>query len=128
MKIDNLKITPAAYYSNAEKCKFIIMKDNKNKSGIYRWTNRITGKFYIGSAVNLTKRLRFYYSSKSIENSLLIKRSYIYTSILKYGYSKFSLEIIEYCDLDILLQREQHYLDTLKPEYNIRKKVGIIMR
>jgi hypothetical protein len=36
MKIDNLKITPAAYYSNAEKYKFIIMKDNKNKSGIYR--------------------------------------------------------------------------------------------
>jgi group I intron endonuclease len=104
------------------------MKDNKNKSGIYRWTNRITGKFYIGSAVNLTKRLRFYYSSKSIENSLLIKRSYIYTSILKYGYSKFSLEIIEYCDLSILLQREQYYLDTLKPEYNIRKKVGIIIR
>jgi len=128
MKIDNLKITPAAYYSNAEKYKFIIMKDNKNKSGIYRWTNRITGKFYIGSAVNLTKRLRFYYSSKSIENSLLIKRSYIYTSILKYGYSKFSLEIIEYCDLSILLQREQYYLDTLKPEYNIRKKVGIIIR
>jgi hypothetical protein len=36
MKIDNLEITPIAYYSDAEKHKLIILKDNKNKSGIYR--------------------------------------------------------------------------------------------
>ena len=27
-----------------------------NNSGIYRWTNKITGKIYIGQAIDLTKR------------------------------------------------------------------------
>jgi group I intron endonuclease len=42
----------------------------------------------------------------------------IYKAILKYGYVNFRLEILEYCDPNILLVREQYYLDLLKPEYN----------
>jgi hypothetical protein len=38
---------------------------------------------------------------------------------LKYGYDKFKLDILEYCGKDILLKREQYYIDTLKPEYNL---------
>jgi hypothetical protein len=34
------------------------------------------------------------------------------------------LEIIEYCDPTILIEREQYYLDNLKPEYNILKVAG----
>jgi hypothetical protein len=48
----------------------------------------------------------------------------IYKSLLKYGYSKFSLEILEYCDLSDVIKREQHYIDILKPEYNILKLAG----
>lgn len=33
-------------------------------------------------------------------------------------------EILEYCDSDTLLSREQYYLDTLKPENNILKISG----
>jgi hypothetical protein len=44
---------------------------------------------------------------------------------LKYGFSNFSLEILEYCNLENLLKREQFYLDTLKPEYNIVDKAGL---
>jgi group I intron endonuclease len=43
---------------------------------------------------------------------------------LKYGYSNFSLDILEYCEPSVLIKREQYYLDTLKPEYNILKKAG----
>lgn len=32
-------------------CKAIILKDNKGKTGIYRWVNLINGKTYIGSAL-----------------------------------------------------------------------------
>jgi len=39
--------------------------------------------------------------------------------LLKYGYSNFTLEILEYCEPENALAREQHYLDHLKPEYNI---------
>jgi group I intron endonuclease len=42
----------------------MIYKENNKKSGIYRWTNLVTGKSYIGSAVNLTERLKNYFSLK----------------------------------------------------------------
>jgi group I intron endonuclease len=50
--------------------------------------------------------------------------SLICKALIKYGYSKFKLEILEYCDpLDVLL-REQYYLDLLKPKYNILTVAG----
>lgn len=42
-------------------------------------------------------------------------------ALLKYGYSKFKLEILEYCDPKELAKREQHYIDHLNPEYNVLK-------
>lgn len=42
-------------------------------------------------------------------------------ALLKYGYSKFRFEILEYCSVEELLKREQFYLDNYKPEYNILK-------
>lgn len=48
----------------------------------------------------------------------------IYKAILKYGYAKFKLDILEYCDTNNLLLREQYYIDLLKPEYNILSKAG----
>jgi group I intron endonuclease len=46
-------------------------------------------------------------------------RSQIYSSILKNGYSNFKLDILEYCNKEDLLKREQHFIDLLKPKYNI---------
>jgi len=39
------------------------------------------------------------------------------------AHSNFKLEILEYCEADrlIILEREQYYIDLLKPEYNILK-------
>lgn len=45
-------------------------------------------------------------------------------ALLKYGYSKFKLEILEYCEPAVAIEREQHYLDLLEPEYNILPKAG----
>jgi len=45
---------------------------------------------------------------------------------LKYGFANFSLEILEYCGTEELLKREQHYLELLKPQYNILEKAGNI--
>ncbi len=39
----------------------MIYKENNKKSGIYKLTNLIIGKFYIGNAINLTKRLNKYF-------------------------------------------------------------------
>jgi len=48
----------------------------------------------------------------------------IYKALLKNGYSNFTLEILEYCDSEDLIKREQYYLELLKPEYNILKKLA----
>lgn len=48
----------------------------------------------------------------------------IYIAISKYGLNNFTLEILEYCSKNIAIEREQFYLDLLKPEYNILKKAG----
>jgi group I intron endonuclease len=45
-------------------------------------------------------------------------------ALLKYGYSNFKLEILEYCEPSNCLEREQYYLDSLNPEYNILKIAG----
>ena len=45
-------------------------------------------------------------------------------SLLKNGYSNFRLEILEYCAPEECIKREQFYIDTLKPEYNILKIAG----
>jgi len=46
-------VTPIVVYSNADTQKFEIIKENKGKSGIYRWTNLENGSTYIGSASGL---------------------------------------------------------------------------
>jgi group I intron endonuclease len=48
----------------------------------------------------------------------------IYNALLKYGHSKFSLEILEYCAPEKYIEREQYYIDLLKPEYNTLKIAG----
>lgn len=44
-------------------------------------------------------------------------------ALLKYGYAKFSLEILEYCKPEDCIKKEQYYIDLLIPEYNILKMV-----
>ena len=119
-----INIIPVVSYSNADKDKSIIYKENKNKSGIYRWNNLETGDSYVGSALNLTNRLSKYFSFRFLKRNILNSKSRINNSLLKYGYNKFSIDIIEYCESNDLIKREQYYMDLLKPKYNILKKAG----
>lgn len=48
----------------------------------------------------------------------------IHNALLKYGYSNFTLDILEYCVGTNPVLREQFYFDTLKPEYNILQQAG----
>lgn len=62
MKNWNINIKGIKSYSNTDLCKSLIYKDNWEKSGIYCWTNLISGKGYVGSAKSLSSRLSTYYS------------------------------------------------------------------
>ena len=48
----------------------------------------------------------------------------INVALLKYGYSNFSLTILEICDKDSLMHREKHFFEVYSPEYNILKTAG----
>lgn len=89
-----LNIRPVLSYNNADTDKSIIYNKNKGKSGIYRWNNLITGKSYIGSSINLPGRFRNYYSVAYLKKRVEKGSSIIYSSMLKYGYSNFSLGIL----------------------------------
>jgi len=84
----------------------------------------MTGMSYIGNAINLARRLGTYFSLGYLNKELLKGNSRIYNGLLKYGYSNFTLDILEYCEPNVLIEREQYYIDLLKPEYNILKVAG----
>jgi hypothetical protein len=107
-------------YDNADEDKIHILNDNRKKVGVYRWVNKINGSYYIGSSTNLSVRMYTYFSLRSLAKS----NRPIDRALLKYGFSNFRLEILEYCELKDVLKREQHYLDISKPQYNIATIAG----
>ena len=62
-------LKPVKVYNNADTMKQQILKENK-VSGIYMWKNNANGKCYVGSAVDLSKRLYNYYNIAFLENQL----------------------------------------------------------
>lgn len=122
MPIDkkNLDLVPVAVYLNAYTDKLKIIKENRGKSGIYRWTHLNSNKCYIGSSIDLSRRFRDYLNKIYILHDLR-KNMAINKALLKYGYSQFKLEILEYCDTKDIVKREQYYIDYFNPEYNILK-------
>ena len=59
------------------------------------WKNIINDKQYLGSAIDLSKRLSNYYSTAYMEDALKRSFSHIYRALLKNGHSNFSLTILE---------------------------------
>ena len=112
---------PYLYYSNADYSKLDILKYNKGKSGIYMWTNLMNNKSYIGSSVDLKRRFLEYFNIKRL---LRYSSMAINKALLKYGYSQFSLSILEYCEVDELMIKEKYYLNLLSPKYNKLKEPG----
>ena len=57
-----------------------------------------------------------------MEDALKISNSNIYRALLKNGHAKFSLTILEYCEPEQCLERENFYLSSENHEYNILPK------
>jgi group I intron endonuclease len=114
-------VNSVKFYEDAYTMRKTIIKDNENKSGIYKWTNKLTDDFYIGQSIDLAKRFIKYFNLSYLKNkeTLVISRA-----LIKCGYSNFSLEILEYCDIANLTEREQYYFDKLNPRCNTLKIAG----
>lgn len=87
-------------------------------SGIYKITNLETNEYYIGSSINIKKR---WTEHKCPCHWKRYPNNKLYIAFQQYGLDKFSFEILE--ETDNLREREQYYIDLLKPIYNnIRAK------
>lgn len=91
-------------------------------SGIYKITNIVNFKSYIGSATCLKSRL-YYSHLKELRDNIHYNKK-LQNAFNKYGEQNFTFEILEECEKEKLIEREQYYFDTLKPEYNICQIAG----
>jgi len=90
-------------------------------TGIYKITNKINNNFYIGSAVNI--KIRFNTHKRTLRNNNHCNE-HLQRAWCSYGESSFSFEILEQCDRNDLIAREQHYINELMPQYNILPTAG----
>jgi len=86
-----------------------MLKDFK-LSGVYKITNKINGKFYVGSSNSVFSR--WLNHASDIVNDTHPNQK-LNDAIKKYGFTNFSFEILELHDVMGLNDREQFYLDTL---------------
>ena len=128
MNKKEISVTIAGSYENADIQKQQICTNNKNKTGIYRWTHVISGKSYVGSFLDIFIRFKNYFNISYLERESKTNNSLIYRALLKYGYSGFKVDILEYCDPSILVHREQYYLDNLELQYNTLKVARSLAR
>lgn len=94
----------------------------KKKGGVvYKISNDIDGKFYIGSTNNLIKRYYTHINHIRTNKNTCVK---LIRAVNKHGEDNFKFEIVCECPTDKILETEQEYIDILKPHYNIAKIAG----
>ena len=81
-------------------------------SGIYKITNKLNGKHYIGVSVNIKSR---WSNHRNISPKRL---SYFQSAIKKYGVENFEFSIIEQCHKDNFEEKERFWIDFYKSMEN----------
>jgi group I intron endonuclease len=94
--------------------------------GIYKITNLINNKLYIGKSKNLSKREKYhFYYFKS--NDKKFANCHLYNSMRFYGESNFRFEVLEECEESELTDLETKYIEQYKsnnPEFGYNKTNG----
>lgn len=91
------------------------------KSGVYAITHIESRRQYIGATQDFERRFGGHRSElrRGCHHS-----RYLQNAWNKYGEPAFRFEVVELCEGEAVYQREQHYLDTLKPAFNIKPSAG----
>jgi group I intron endonuclease len=95
-------------------------------SGIYQIKNSVNNKIYIGSSINLKQRFN---DHKKLLRYNKHPNQHLQSSWTKYGESNFEFKILELTPINLLLTKEQSYIDLLLSHdrvigYNISKTAG----
>lgn len=93
----------------------------KEICGIYKITNKLNGKCYIGQSIDIHHR---WYTHKNPKTWVADKGKVLYRAFVKYGIENFTFEIIEECPRKQLDIREKYwvrYFDSYSNGYNMTK-------
>lgn len=93
---------------------------------VYKITNLIDGKIYIGKSVsNYLHRYKEHLRiANNWEEMQQTHRSHLYSAMYKYGVENFEIGLVEECSNDILSERERHWISKFNSQdpvigYNI---------
>ena len=90
-------------------------------SAVYKITNAITGDFYIGSSKDVKRR---WAAHKCPSRWKQYPNNPMYQDMQKYGVDNFEFQIIAEVEEDKLKEKEQEFIETLKPIYNSNRANG----
>lgn len=91
--------------------------------GIYKITNKVNNKIYIGSSINI--EYRFYEHKIKLKSNSHINK-HLQSTYNKYGKDNFSFEILKITSKEILRRAEQFYINKYKvldPKFGYNKAV-----
>ncbi len=83
---------------------------------IYKICHEISDKIYVGSTKRSINKRMYAHKTHSLYPD--IHKCKLYDLMRQYNREGFSIECLEECSEDILREREQHYINELKPELN----------
>lgn len=81
--------------------------------GIYKITNKINGKCYIGQSVDIHRRWKGHRKDAFWDGSLA-KDYPLYRAMRKHGIENFEFEVLEECSADALNEKEIYYINFYK--------------
>lgn len=118
----------SSYHNVQDKVNLASLRKNLiNKAGVYSIVHNETKKLYIGSSMNLARRLLDHINNQN--SNIKLQRA-----ISKYGLNNFSIYILELLPADLnsnekdlgvgLIKMEQKYLNLFSDKYNINPEAG----
>ena len=95
---------------------FLAERNIADMVGIYKFTNRVTGKSYIGKSADIQRRYNNH-KSRNNPNTNTFENSYFHREMAKYGFEAYDFEVLEECEPDELNEKEIFYIKKFKTLY-----------